>query len=247
MRVSRVSCVCHQTSGVDLVVKVVNIPDSDTAVELYLHDTAGSDLYASMRPALVCAALFRIQMCGGGSQVKPPPCIVCVCVYVRVLCVCACVCACVVCECVFLCAFASVSIVPQWSGAALVLVAYDMTNLQSFHHCSKWIESIMESFGHRKIRGTNVPVLAHEPHPRVPTTHEQSCRVCVVRAPTLQVCWLAVKAICVTRLWSRRTWLGNWRLSMACIISSALRLRARKLTRPLITWPVCSIAATRPL
>jgi hypothetical protein len=45
--------VCLQTSGVDLVVKVVNIPDSDTAVELYLHDTAGSDLYASMRPALV--------------------------------------------------------------------------------------------------------------------------------------------------------------------------------------------------
>ncbi len=42
-----------QTSGVDLAVKVVNIPDTDTAVELYLYDTSGADLYSQMRPPLV--------------------------------------------------------------------------------------------------------------------------------------------------------------------------------------------------
>ncbi len=42
-----------QTSGVDLAVKVVNIPDTDTAVELYLYDTSGADLYSQMRSPLV--------------------------------------------------------------------------------------------------------------------------------------------------------------------------------------------------
>jgi hypothetical protein len=43
------------TSGVDLAVKVVNIPDTDTAVELYIHDCAGSELHRQMMPAVVRA------------------------------------------------------------------------------------------------------------------------------------------------------------------------------------------------
>eukprot|EP00455_Lapot_gusevi_P048305 TRINITY_DN6651_c0_g2_i2.p1 TRINITY_DN6651_c0_g2~~TRINITY_DN6651_c0_g2_i2.p1 ORF type:complete len:147 (+),score=37.50 TRINITY_DN6651_c0_g2_i2:249-689(+) len=35
--------------GVDLCVKVVNIPDSDTSVELYMYDTGGADLFADLR------------------------------------------------------------------------------------------------------------------------------------------------------------------------------------------------------
>ena len=45
------------TSGVDLAVKVVNIPDTDTAVELYIHDCAGSELHRHMMPSVVRTAL----------------------------------------------------------------------------------------------------------------------------------------------------------------------------------------------
>jgi transport family protein 27 len=41
------------TNGVELTVKVVNIPDSETAVEMYVHDCSGSDLHRSLMPAVV--------------------------------------------------------------------------------------------------------------------------------------------------------------------------------------------------
>ena len=41
------------TCGVDLAVKVVNIPDTETSVELYVHDCAGSELHKSMLPTVV--------------------------------------------------------------------------------------------------------------------------------------------------------------------------------------------------
>jgi hypothetical protein len=44
----------------------------------------------------------------------------------------------------------------QWSGAALVLLAYDVSNADSFRRCEQWAELLADSFGHRKARGVLV-------------------------------------------------------------------------------------------
>ena len=43
----------------------------------------------------------------------------------------------------------------QWSGAAAVIVAYDITNANSFRNCAKWIDMLAESFGQRKLKGVS--------------------------------------------------------------------------------------------
>ncbi len=115
------------TSGVDLAVKVVNIPDTDTAVELYIHDCAGSELHRHMMPSVVRADARCLIVAHISSR------------FTR----------------------ASVScrakISSQWVGCAAIILAYDMTNADSFKSCAKWMEMATEAFGGRKIKG--IPTL----------------------------------------------------------------------------------------
>lgn len=109
------------TSGVDLAVKVVNVPDTDTAVELYIHDCAGSELHRHMMPSVVRAALQCLHVCVALHSNH----------------------AYLFCTLVFL----------QWVGCAAIILAYDMTNADSFKSCAKWMEMATEAFGGRKIKG----------------------------------------------------------------------------------------------
>jgi hypothetical protein len=47
----------------------------------------------------------------------------------------------------------SAFILLQWVGCAAIILAYDMTNADSFKSCAKWMEMATEAFGGRKIKG----------------------------------------------------------------------------------------------
>lgn len=51
---------CLQTTGAEVVVSQVQVPDTTTAVELYLIDTAGSELYQDQVPSYWNGAYFAI-------------------------------------------------------------------------------------------------------------------------------------------------------------------------------------------
>ena len=41
----------------------------------------------------------------------------------------------------------------QWTGAAIVIVCYDVTSADSFRNCAKWLDMCSEAFGQRKLKG----------------------------------------------------------------------------------------------
>uniref|UniRef100_A0A9L0R5G0 Intraflagellar transport 27 n=1 Tax=Equus caballus TaxID=9796 RepID=A0A9L0R5G0_HORSE len=67
------------TTGVDLVVKTVPVPDTGDSVELFIFDSAGKELFSEMLDKL-------------------------------------------------------------WESPNVLCLVYDVTNEQSFHNCSKWLE-----------------------------------------------------------------------------------------------------------
>ncbi|KAM7114375.1 intraflagellar transport protein 27 homolog isoform 1-T1 [Molossus nigricans] len=127
------------TTGVDLIVKMVPVPDTGDSVELFIFDSAGKELFSEMLdtlggslephreahlPAHTLAPWARLwdvpllprapRACPASSGSRCCP--------------------------------------SQWESPNVLCLVYDVTNEQSFSNCSKWLEKARS-----QVPGTSLP------------------------------------------------------------------------------------------
>ncbi|XP_015755358.1 PREDICTED: intraflagellar transport protein 27 homolog [Acropora digitifera] len=99
------------TTGVEVSVKSVNIPETSDSVELYLYDSAGKEIFTDI-----------VQQ--------------------------------------------------HWTQPDMILVAYDMTNEQSFNACNKWFERCQAQKPNQSIPGALVAIKTDLKQRRVISTKQ---------------------------------------------------------------------------
>src|SRR3546814_6074143 len=107
---------CVQTLGVDLMVKSVMIPDTNTMVELFMFYCAGQLIFNQLEMGTQYVRANTQRMCRQQSLILG-----------------------------MLCLWVPLVVLTQWENASAFMIVFDLGNRESFLAAGKWLQSMQQT------------------------------------------------------------------------------------------------------